>query len=66
MKTLQIRFALALIFATTVSAFGILGQDQTQAELAGIAQPIEAAAQTVIDGTEAVRDFGSFLPGSFK
>jgi len=66
MKTSHIRVALALMLAITASVFGILSQLQTQPELAEITQPIEAAAQTVIDGTEAVRDFGSFLPGSFK
>lgn len=66
MKTLKIRLALALILATTAAVFGVLSQSRAQPELAELTKPIEAAAQTVIDGTEAVRDFGSFLPGNFK
>ena len=66
MKTLHIRFVLALTLSTGVSVFGIFGQSECDAKIAELAKPIEAAAQTVIDSTEAVRDFGSFLPGSFK
>ncbi len=66
MKTLQLRFVFALILTVTGSLAGLLNQSQAECELAKLTQPIEAAAQTVIDSTEAVRDFGSYLPGSFK
>jgi len=43
----------------------VLSQLQAQPELAELTQPIEAAAQTVIDSSEAVRDFGFLSTARF-
>jgi hypothetical protein len=67
MKTLQLRFQLALallsVLAAGVLSLAYVQDDQTLAEGANA---LGTAAQVVIESAEAASDVASFLPGSFK
>jgi hypothetical protein len=66
MKGLNTRFALAIALVVGLVSVAALHSGGGADAIAEVAQPIEAAAKTVIETTEAARDFGAYMPGSFK